>query len=49
MLDIRSLSKKFGSGARAFHALKSIDITIEEGSFSRFSARPAAARQPCCG
>lgn len=33
MLDIRSLSKKFGSGARAFHALKSIDITIEEGEF----------------
>lgn len=33
MLDIRSLSKKFGSGAGAFHALKSIDITIEEGEF----------------
>ena len=33
MLDIRSLSKKFGSGASAFHALRSIDITIEEGEF----------------
>lgn len=33
MLDIRSLSKKFGSGDSAFQALKSIDITIEEGEF----------------
>lgn len=33
MLDIRSLSKKFGAGNSAFHALKSIDITIEEGEF----------------
>ncbi|MFC4215521.1 ABC transporter ATP-binding protein [Pseudophaeobacter arcticus] len=33
MLDIRSLSKKFGLGASAFHALRSIDIMIEEGEF----------------
>ena len=33
MLDIRSLSKRFGAGASAFHALKSIDITIGEGEF----------------
>ena len=33
MLDIVSISKKFGAGASAFHALRSIDIKIEEGEF----------------
>ena len=45
MLDIRSLSKKFGSGASAFHALRSIDITIEEGEFFTLQDAPAAANR----
>lgn len=33
MLDIQSLSKTFGQGKSAFHALRSINITIEDGEF----------------
>ncbi|WP_286174118.1 ABC transporter ATP-binding protein [Rhodobacter sp. NTK016B] len=33
MLEIKSLSKTFGAGVAAYHALRSVDVTVEDGEF----------------
>ncbi|WP_071795007.1 ABC transporter ATP-binding protein [Natronohydrobacter thiooxidans] len=33
MLEVQSLSKTFGIGASAYHALRAVDVTIAEGEF----------------
>ncbi|PWE27568.1 ABC transporter ATP-binding protein [Pararhodobacter marinus] len=33
MLEIKSLSKTFGAGVAAYHALRSVDVTVAEGEF----------------
>ena len=44
-LEISGLHKHYGPVA----ALAGVDLNVASGSRTAISARPAAARRPCCG
>lgn len=48
MLDIRDLTKQFGTGDSAVTALHQVSLSIAEGEFLRCLALRAVAKQPCC-
>ena len=41
LLEVNQLSKTYGSGDTAVHALKSASFTLQKGEFVQLSASPA--------
>ena len=46
-LEVRQVSKVYGSGPNEVHALRDVDLSVEPASWSRSWGRAARARARC--
>ena len=49
LLELKSMFKSYGTGARQFVALRDVNLRIRQASSSACSGRPAAASPRCSG
>ena len=46
LLEVRSISKTYGSGETAVHALKDVSFSVPKGEFVAIVGDPALAKPP---
>lgn len=47
LLEVKELSKTYGRGETAVHALKAASFSVPKGNLSRLSASPVLAKAHC--